>query len=193
MHIRISLLTLLLVAPVADAGLLYKCSSAKGAVTIQSDPCPTGSTEIWQRDSTPAPQPTLQQVVANSTQGKPQRAVEPTPRPQGATPPAPTMAAPPIAGSVPPTAAASAPVAASPTAPPPPAPANFPPRASTPSTIALQWHDEPETPTGQPPPVNECDSAKAFASSVQEKIWLGLTQDQTQRLYNWVLNQCDGR
>jgi hypothetical protein len=28
---------------------------------------------------------------------------------------------------------------------------------------------------------------------VQEKIWLGLTQDQTQRLYSWVLNQCDKR
>jgi hypothetical protein len=65
-----------------------------------------------------------------------------------------------------------------------------PPAASTPSTIALQWHDEPETPAAQPAPNNACDSAKAFASSVREKIWLDLTQDQSQRLYNWVLNEC---
>jgi hypothetical protein len=26
---------------------------------------------------------------------------------------------------------------------------------------------------------------------VREKIWLDLTQDQQQRLYNWVLNECD--
>jgi hypothetical protein len=96
------------------------------------------------------------------------------------------MAAPPVAGSVPPSGA-------TPVAPPPPAPATFPPRPSTPARIPLQWHDEPETPAGQPPANTACDSAKAFASSVQEKIWLGLTQDQTQRLYGWVLDQCDGR
>lgn len=188
MHIRISVLALLLVAPVADAGMLYKCSSAKGAVTIQSDPCPTGSTEIWKRDSTPAPQATLQQVVANSAQAKPQSGLVRAPPPPGAPAPAP-----PIAGSVPAPVAMPAPIAMAPVAPTPPPAAMFPPRASTPSTMTLQWHEEPEVVPGQPPPVSECDSAKAFASSVQEKIWLGLTQDQTQRLYSWVLNQCDRR
>ena len=59
--------------------------------------------------------------------------------------------------------------------------------------MTLQWHDEPEAPAGQPAPNNACDSAKSFANSVREKIWLNLSQDQMQSLYNWVLNQCDQR
>jgi len=174
------LLASLIVAPTVDAGMLYKCSTPKGAITIQSDPCPAGSTEIWKRDSAPAPQPTLQQVVGDTAGTRaPKGAVAPTtinspPAPMPPRPPGPMH-----------------PIAATPPPPAPP-PAAFVPPPSTPSTIPLQWHDEPETPAGQaPPPNNACDSAKAFASSVQDKIWLGLTQEQTQRLYGWVMDQCD--
>jgi len=178
---------LLILAPAVHAGVLYKCSDPKGAVTIQSDPCPKGATEVWKRDSAPAPQQTLQQVVANSAAQRSSGAVAPTaPVASAPRPPSPpgAPAAPPPGAPMPPTAPTPPAIAT-----PPPA-AAAPPPASTPSTIALQWHDEPETPAGQPAPNNACDSAKAFASSVREKIWLDLTQEQSQRLYGWVLDQC---
>ena len=191
---RCSLVLLLITAPVAQAGMLYKCATSKGEVTIQSDPCPAGSTEVWKRDSAPAPQQTLQQVVANSVQQKPAAATVPA-APPTIAPPAPmsTPVPPPVgAGPMPPPAApmpAPAPAAPPAMIMPPPGP---PPAAASPSTITLQWHDEPETPAGQPPPPSgACDSAKAFANAVREKIWLNLTQDQMQSLYNWVLNECD--
>jgi hypothetical protein len=186
--VRNGFFLLLILAPAVHAGTLYKCSDPKGAVTIQSDPCPAGSTEVWKRDSAPAPQQTLQQVDANTAAQK----ATPLAAPAAHAPPPP--GAPPPGAPPPPPGAPMAPMAA----PPPPTvasmppPAAMPPPASTPSTMTLQWHDEPETPAGQPsPPNSECDSAKAFASSVREKIWLDLTEEQSQRLYNWVLNQCD--
>jgi len=184
-RIRSGFLLLLILAPAVHAGILYKCSDPKGAVTIQSDPCPAGSTEVWKRDSAPAPQQTLQQVVANSAAQKASGTVAPSASASRPPPPPGAPATPPPGAPLPP-AAPPPPVIAM--APPPAAAA--PPPASTPSTIALQWHDEPETPAGQPAPDNACDSAKAFASSVNEKIWLGLTQEQSQRLYGWVLDQC---
>jgi len=55
--VRIFLLaSLLLGAAVdADASTLYKCTAASGLDTIQSSPCPKGSTQVWKRDSTPDP------------------------------------------------------------------------------------------------------------------------------------------
>lgn len=50
--------------PVA-AESLYKCD-AKGAVTIQSDPCPSGSTQVWQRDATPDPGPSAEVISARA-------------------------------------------------------------------------------------------------------------------------------
>jgi len=175
--LRNSLIALLAVAPAVHAGMLYKCSSAKGAVTIQSDPCPTGSTEIWKRDSAPAPQPSLQQVVADSVRQAPPAAgarAAPSAKPLPPLPPGP----PPPGAMNPPPAAA-------------PPPAAFMPPPNAPTTTPLQWHDVPETPAGQPAPDNACDSAKIFANQVQEKVWLGLTRDQTQRLYGWVMDQCE--
>lgn len=54
-----------LAAPPAHAESLYKCD-AKGAVTIQSDPCPSGSTQVWQRDATPEPGPTPEEISARA-------------------------------------------------------------------------------------------------------------------------------
>jgi hypothetical protein len=48
----------------------------------------------------------------------------------------------------------------------------------------------PPPPPAQPQINVACDSAKRFAAEVNEKIWLGLTVDQTQRLYGWVMDQC---
>ena len=48
------------------------------------------------------------------------------------------------------------------------------------------------TPTPELPAVvyDNCQAAKAFATSVQEKSWIGLTDDQTRRIYGWVADQC---
>ena len=37
-----------------------------------------------------------------------------------------------------------------------------------------------------------CTEAQTFAGSVRDKQWLGLTEEQVQRLYSWVAEQCKG-
>lgn len=62
---------------------------------------------------------------------------------------------------------------------------------------------QPQAPTPEPAPpavtaavaaeqasVDACQSAQAFAGEVREKAWLGLTGEQTRRLYTWVAEQC---
>ncbi|MFY2763471.1 DUF4124 domain-containing protein [Arenimonas sp. MALMAid1274] len=51
------LFCLLLAAAPAAAESLYKCTDDKGAVSIQSEPCPRGSTQVWKRDASPDPAP----------------------------------------------------------------------------------------------------------------------------------------
>ena len=57
------------------------------------------------------------------------------------------------------------------------------------------------TPAPAPTPVAErpaatvetydsCRAAQAFATAVQEKTWIGLTDDQTRRIFGWVTEQC---
>ena len=44
-------------APAWADDVLYKCIDGKGAVSIQSAPCPTGSKQAWKRDANaPVPQ-----------------------------------------------------------------------------------------------------------------------------------------
>lgn len=40
---------------------------------------------------------------------------------------------------------------------------------------------------------DSCQAAQAFALAVREKTWLGMTDDQTRRLYGWVSDQCKVR
>ena len=58
------LLLALQAAPVA-AESLYKCDAA-GAITIQSEPCPRGSTQVWQRETTPDPGPSTEEIAARA-------------------------------------------------------------------------------------------------------------------------------
>jgi len=37
---------------------------------------------------------------------------------------------------------------------------------------------------------DNCQAAQAFATAVQEKTWIGLTDDQTRRIFGWVADQC---
>ena len=47
----------------ADKNMLYKCVDATGVVSIQSEPCPKGSTQAWKRDATPEPPLTAEQAA----------------------------------------------------------------------------------------------------------------------------------
>jgi hypothetical protein len=40
--------------------------------------------------------------------------------------------------------------------------------------------------------VDACEAAQNFAGSIRDKQWLGLTEEQTRRLYTWVSEQCTG-
>lgn len=62
---RFVLLALLL-APAVQAESLYKCEGEKGAVSIQSEPCPKGMTQVWKRDTAPDPEPTPEQQAAQA-------------------------------------------------------------------------------------------------------------------------------
>lgn len=56
----------LAVAAPAAAESLYKCTDAQGAVSILSEPCPAGSTQVWKRDATPEPAPSVEELAARA-------------------------------------------------------------------------------------------------------------------------------
>lgn len=62
----ILLIALLLASPIAAAEALYKCTDPKGAVSIQSEPCAQGSTQVWKREATPDPSPTPEELAARA-------------------------------------------------------------------------------------------------------------------------------
>lgn len=72
------LIALLLAAPGLRAEALYKCTDPKGAVSIQSDACPKGSTQVWKREATPDPGPTSEELAARAAlaQAEADRAAE---------------------------------------------------------------------------------------------------------------------
>ena len=80
-------------------------------------------------------------------------------------------------------------VAPAPPATPPPhshlAGATNPPEGSQLAPLPLQ-----EPPQPQAVIVNNCQAAQAFVTSVREKTWIGLTDDQMRRIYGWVADQC---
>ncbi|WP_339828053.1 DUF4124 domain-containing protein [uncultured Arenimonas sp.] len=64
-RLAFALCCLVLAAPAA-AESLYKCTDAKGAISIQSEPCPAGSTQVWKRDATPEPAPSVEELAARA-------------------------------------------------------------------------------------------------------------------------------
>jgi hypothetical protein len=60
------------------AQALYKCTDAKGGVSIQSQPCPRGSNEVWKRDTAPDPGPSAEALAARAAlaQAEAERAAE---------------------------------------------------------------------------------------------------------------------
>jgi hypothetical protein len=65
--VRPWLLAGLLLAPsFAAAEALYKCTDPQGAVSIQSEPCAKGSTQVWKREATPDPAPSPEELAARA-------------------------------------------------------------------------------------------------------------------------------
>lgn len=50
----------------AQAEELYKCTDEKGAVAIQSEPCPKGSTQVWKREVVREPEPSPEELAARA-------------------------------------------------------------------------------------------------------------------------------
>jgi len=50
--------------------------------------------------------------------------------------------------------------------------------------------EEEKPKTAEAKPLTACESAMEFSASVRDKQWLALTDDQMQRIYRWVAEQC---
>jgi hypothetical protein len=62
--------------------------------------------------------------------------------------------------------------------------------APAPAEPAPEVTAPPPAPAAVSPELQACQDAQAFASNVREKEWLGLTDDQVRRLFQWVAQQC---
>jgi hypothetical protein len=65
----------------------------------------------------------------------------------------------------------------------------------TPTVVGPTPASPSPSPVSERPPApavnyDNCQAAQAFATAVQEKTWIGLTDDQTRRIYGWVADQC---
>ncbi len=50
--------------------------------------------------------------------------------------------------------------------------------------------EEAQPKAAEAKPLSACESAMEFSGSVRDKQWLALTDDQMQRIYRWVAEQC---
>jgi hypothetical protein len=60
----------------------------------------------------------------------------------------------------------------------------------TPATASSTPTPTEERPLAPQVNYDNCQAAQAFATAVQEKTWIGLTDDQTRRIFGWVADQC---
>jgi hypothetical protein len=153
-----------LLAPGASAAknaTLYKCVDAAGVTSIQSNPCPAGSTQAWRRDAPTEPAPTPEQTAqADAKRMRDQQAV----RELSEIVDKKLQVASGVAA-----AAAAAP------------PALVPMPAGTEATPSA---------SSEAAAVEACQKAQAFAASVREQAWLALSEEQVRRVYGWVAEQC---
>ena len=159
-------------ASAEETKMLYKCVDAKGVASIQSKPCAKGTTEAWKRAAEQEPVPTQAQIAtaqareARNEQQVRELSAEVQRRMDEQNPPPRTTPAP---GSH--LAGANNPREGSQLAPVQPAGAEDVP---LPSSVSI----------------DSCQAAQAFAASVREKNWIGLTDEQTRRIFGWVADQC---
>ena len=165
-------------AAAEETKVLHKCVDAKGVSSIQAAPCAKGTTEVWARDAQTEPKQTAADAAAAREREARNRAavVEQSaelqrrlapPATTPVVPVAPAPQAPPQGSHL---AGATNPVEGSQLA---PLPVQEPPQTQLPMTG-----------------VNNCQAAQAFATSVREKQWIGLDDDQMRRIFGWVAEQC---
>ena len=164
------------VAAAEETKVLHKCVDAKGITSIQAAPCAKGSKEVWARPAQAVPEPTEADVAAarareaqarqevNRQAEELNRRVAPTTTP---TPPQGSH----LAGT--PTEGTHL------------ANTNNPREGSQ---LAPVTADEAPQPNASA--INSCQAAQAFSTSVREKSWIGLTDEQMRRIFGWVAEQC---
>jgi hypothetical protein len=151
----------MLAAPVAGAAAnknnaLYKCVDGAGVTSIQSYPCPAGSTQAWRRDAPSEPAMTPEQAAqADAKRIRDQQTVRE------------------LSAIVDKKLQVASGAAPAPTPEPAPVLAEVDPQAAREAAS-----------------VDACQGAQAFAASVREKSWLGLSEEQVRRVYGWVAEQC---
>ena len=167
-----SVLALPAAAAAEETKVLHKCIDAKGVSSIQANPCPKGTTQVWKRDAQTEPKQTAADVAAARAREAraEQEVVQQSAVLQRQMQPQPV-------------------IAPAPPASPPPgshqAGATNPPEGSHMAPVAV------EEPRNAPPlTLNNCQNAQAFATAVREKTWIGLTDDQMKRIFGWVADQC---
>jgi len=154
-------------AAAEETKVLHKCVDGKGVTSIQANPCAKGSTEVWKRDAQTEPKQTQAEIdAARAREARNQQAVVQQ--------------------------SAELQQRLQPQAKPATSPPNSPPPGSQVAgngsqMIPLSSEDPPQP---QAIAINNCQAAQAFATSVREKTWIGLTDDQMKRIYGWVADQC---
>ena len=157
-------------AAAEETKVLHKCVDAKNVTSIQANPCPKGSTEVWKRDAQTEPKQTPADIAAarereaRNQAEVAQQSAELERRLQA-----------PVAPAPPPSPTPGSHLAG----------ATNPPEGSQLAPVAVE-----EPPMPQAVTIDNCQAAQAFASAVREKSWLGLTDDQLKRVYGWVADQC---
>ena len=150
--------------------VLHKCVDGKGVTSIQAKPCAKGSKEVWARAAQTEPKPTAADLAATrERQARAQEEVRVQSEVLQRQLQAPVAPAPPAS----------------------PTPGSHLAGATNPvegSQLAPKQVEEPPMP--QAVAIDGCGSAQAFAAAVREKTWMGLTDDQLQRVYGWVSDQC---
>ena len=163
-------------AAAEETKVLHKCVDAKGVTSIQAAKCAKGTTEVWARDAQTEPRQTAAEAAAAREREarNRQQVVQESAELQRRMAPS------------------NAPVVA-------PAPPQMPPEGShlAGATNPVEGSQLAPTPVQEPPQtqlpmtgVNNCQAAQAFATSVREKQWIGLNDDQLRRIFGWVADQC---
>lgn len=154
-----------------ETKVLYKCVDAKGVVSITGRKCAAGSVEAWHRDAQTEPKRTPEQLeAARAQEARDQQKVAELSQEVQRRVAESRLPDPPPPGPVPGSHLAGA---------------TNPPEGS--QLAPKQVPDAPD-PTQLRP--DNCQAAQNFGTAVREKTWLGLTDDQTRRLFAWVADQC---
>ena len=129
----------------ADKSALFKCVDPTGVTSIQSEPCPKGSTQAWRRDASPERPPTPDQAAqAEAKRLRDQQTVREL--------------------------------------------SEIVERRSRPAPPEPVLEEKPKVEAAKPP--TACEAAQEFSASVRDKQWLALTDEQMQRIFRWVTEQC---